>query len=208
MFRSETARMPGELTKADDSYSMVAVALSGWAAAVEDAQAQADRGLALARDAHTDLLSAQSAYDHAHTSWSVAHAQQLTQQRLQKQYQDVPPPWGVTVPTDAQLRATTRTVLQARTSMDAAQSQIASATARLDAARRLVLEAKAARDDAERRTVAQISAATTHAVKPSSVWEAIQDSAEWQAIVVIATVVLTIVSIVAFIVGGPIVWAI
>ncbi|MFW8745448.1 hypothetical protein, partial [Mesorhizobium japonicum] len=200
--------MPGELSKADDSYSAVADALSAWANALDDAQAQADRGLALARDAHADLVSAQAAYDHAHSSWSVAHAQQLSQQKLQKQYQDVPPPSGVSVPTDGQLRATYRNVAQARAGMDAATASIASATARLDAARRLVLEAKASRDQAEAVAVRQIGAAKDQAVKPSSVWEGIQDSAAWQAIVQIATVVLTIVSIVAIFVGGPIVWAI
>lgn len=208
VFRSQTDRMPGELSKADDSYSLVADALTAWASALDDAQAQADRGLALARDAHADVGSAQSALGEAQRSWSTAHAQQLAQQQLQKQYRDVPPPSGVTVPTDAQLRATTRNVTQSQDSVDAARAQVASATARLEAAKRLVLEAKASRDAAEATAVRAIGEAKGHAVKPSSIWEAIQDSAAWQAIVVIATVVLTIVSIVAIFVGGPIVWAV
>ncbi|GAA2081734.1 hypothetical protein GCM10009840_17080 [Pseudolysinimonas kribbensis] len=208
VFRSETDRMPGELQKADDSYSVVVAALSGWASALEDAQAQADRGLALAREAHADLQSAKSAYDEAQRSWSTAHAQQLSQEKLQKKYQDVPPPTGVTMPTDAQLRAMSRNVTQTQSSMDAASASIASANARIEAAKRLVLEAQAARDEAENIAVKAIGDAKGRAVKPSSVWEAIQDSAAWQAIVVIATVVLTIVSIVAIFVGGPIVWAI
>jgi len=208
VFRSETDRMPGELQKADDSYSVVAEALTVWASALEDAQAQADRGLAQARDAYADLSVAQSALSEAQRSWSMAHAQQLSQQKLQKQYQDVPPPAGVTMPTDAQLRATNRNVTQSQDSVDAASASVASATARLEAAKRLVMEAKAARDAAEQTAVKAIGDAKGKAVKPSSVWEAIQDSAAWQAIVVIATVVLTIVSIVAIFVGGPLVWAI
>ncbi|GMA95739.1 hypothetical protein GCM10025881_25630 [Pseudolysinimonas kribbensis] len=207
VFRSETDRMPEELSKADDSYSLVASALGVWASALEDAQSQADRGLAQAREAHADLASARSAYDEAQRSWSTAHAQQLSQQKLQKQYQDVPPPSGVTMPTDAQLRATGRNVSQLQSSMDAASASMASANARLEAAKRLVMEAKAARDGAEKIAVKAIGDARGKAVKPSSVWEAIQDSAAWQAIVVIATVVLTIVSIVAIFVGGPLVWA-
>ncbi|WP_348534939.1 putative T7SS-secreted protein [Pseudolysinimonas kribbensis] len=207
VFRSETDRMPGELSKADDSYSLVAAALGVWASALEDAQSQADRGLAQARDAHADLQSAQSAYDDARGSWSTAHAQQLSQQKLQKKYQDVPPPDGVSMPTDAQLRATSRNMSQSQSSMDAASAQVASANARLEAAKRLVMEAKAARDDAEKAAVTSITDAKGAAVKPSSVWEAIQDSAAWQAVVEIATVVLTIVSIVAIFVGGPLVWA-
>ncbi|MFW8744889.1 hypothetical protein, partial [Mesorhizobium japonicum] len=182
-------------------------ALTAWADAVDNAQAQADRGLAQARDAQTDLIAAQSSYSEAQRSWSVSHAQQLTQQKLVKQYHDVPPPAGVDLPTDAQRRATTRNVEQATSSMEAAASRIASAQARLDAAKRLVAEAAAARDAAEATTVRRISDAKNSAVKPSSIWEAIQDSAAWQAIVVIATVVLTIVSIVAIFVGGPLVWA-
>lgn len=73
--------------------------------------------------------------------------------------------------------------------------------------RALVLEAKERRDDGERAAVHAIAAAGDLAVQPSSVWEAIQDSAAWQATVVVATVVLTIVSIVAIFVGGPLVWA-
>lgn len=208
VFRSETDRMPGELSKADHSYSLVASALTAWADALDDAQAQADRGLAQARDAHADLVSAQAALGSAQRSWTTAHAQQLSQQKLQKQYHDVPPPSGVTMPTDAQLRATGRSAAQAQTSMDAATAQISSANARIDAAKRLVLEAKASRDEAESATVRTIGDAQDRAVKPSSVWEAIGDSAAWQALVTVATVVLTIVSVVALFVGGPLVWAI
>lgn len=91
--------------------------------------------------------------------------------------------------------------------MASAKHAIADADARIAAARALVLEAKERRDDAERTAVHQMARAGDHAVKPSSMWEAIQDSAAWQAIVVIATVVLTIITIVAIFVGGPLVWA-
>ena len=112
------------------------------------------------------------------------------------------------VPTDYQLRSVDRSAQQAQASIASAKHAIADADARLAAARALVLEAKERRDDAERTAVHQIAKAGDHAVKPSSIWEAIQSSAAWQAFVVIATVVLTIVSIVAIFVGGPIVWAI
>jgi len=207
IFRDRSERMPGELAKANDSYELVAEALRVWAAAVDDTQAQADRGLQQAREAHHDLSAAQAALASAEWSWTTAHAQQLTYQTLKKAYSIVPPPPGVTMPTDYQLRSVDRSAQHAQASIASAQHAVADADARLAAARRLVLDAKAARDDAERRTVHQIHEAQGQAVKPSSVWEAIQDSAAWQAIVVIATVVLTIVSIVAIFVGGPLVWA-
>ena len=207
VFRDKSERMPGELAKANDSYEMVADALRTWAASVDDTQAQADRGLQQAREAHADLASAQAALNSAEWSWTTAHAQQLTYQKLVKQYTDVPVPANVTMPTDYQLRSTTRSAQQAQSSIAAANTRIADANARLAAAKALVASAKERRDDAERTAVHRISQAGQHAVKPSSVWEAIQDSAAWQAMVVVATVVLTIVTIVAIFVGGPLVWA-
>jgi len=207
VFREKSHRMPGELAKANDSYSMVAEALRSWAESVDDTQAQADRGLQQAREAHADLAGAHAALGSAQSSWSTVHAQQLTYQRLQKDYASVPPPANVTMPTDYQLRSTDRNAQQAQASIAAAQSRIADADARLAAAKALVHAAKERRDDAERTIVHRISAAEDHAVKPSSIWEAIQDSAAWQAVVAVATVVLMIVTIVAIFVGGPLVWA-
>jgi len=207
VFRDKSERMPGELAKANDSYELVAEALRVWAAAVDDTQAQADRGLQQAREAHHDLSAAQAALHSAEWSWTTAHAQQLTYQTLTKAYSIVPPPPGVKMPTEYQLRSVDRSAQQAQASMASAKHAIADADARLAAARALVLEAKERRDDAERTAVHQIARAGDHAVKPSSMWEAIQDSAAWQAIVVIATVVLTIITIVAIFVGGPLVWA-
>ena len=207
VFRDKSHRMPGELLKANESYQTVADALRAWAESVDDTQAQADRGLQQARDAHHDLGAAQSALNAAQYSWTTAHAQQLTYQKLVKQYTNVPVPANVTMPTDYQLRSTDRSAQQAQASIASAQHAVAAADARLAAAKGLVLEAKTRRDEAERRAVHQIHEAKGQAVKPSSIWEAIQDSAAWQAIVVIATVVLTIIAIVAIFVGGPLVWA-
>jgi len=207
IFRDRSERMPGELAKANDSYELVAEALRTWAAAVDDTQAQADRGLQQAREAHHDLSAAQAALHSAEWSWTTAHAQQLTYQTLKKAYSIVPPPPGVKMPTDYQLRSVDRSAQQAQASMVSAKHAIADADARLAAARALVMEAKQRRDDAERSVVHQIAQAGDHAVKPSSIWEAITSSAAWSALVTIATVVLTIVSIVAIFVGGPLVWA-
>ncbi|MEP6842018.1 MAG: hypothetical protein ABJA11_00770 [Pseudolysinimonas sp.] len=207
VFRDRSSRMPGELQKANDSYQLVADALRTWAESADDTQAQADRGLQQAREAHHDLLNAQAALGAAELSWLTVQAQQLTFQKLVKLYTDVPVPANVNMPTDYQLRSTDRNAHQAQTSIASAQNAIASADARLTAAKSLVVEAKNRRDDAERRAVHAIQEAKGHAVKPSSIWEAIQDSAAWQAIVVIATVVLTIITIVAIFVGGPLVWA-
>jgi hypothetical protein len=207
IFRDKSQRMPGELAKANDSYELVAEALRAWAAALDDTQAQADRGLQQAREAHHDLSRAQAALTSAEWSWTTAHAQQLTYQTLTKAYTLVPPPPGVKMPTDYQLRSVDRSAQQAQASIASAKHAIADADARLAAARALVLEAKERRDDAERTAVHQIAQAGDHAVKPSSIWEAITDSAAWEAIITIATVVLTIVSIVAIFVGGPLVWA-
>lgn len=207
IFREKSHRMPGELAKANDSYSLVSAALRSWAESVDDTQAQADRGLQQAREAHADLSSAQAALNAAQSTWSTVHAQQLSYQKLQKDYASVPPPSSVTMPTDYQLRSNARSAQQAQGSISSAQGRIADADARLAAAKALVHAAKERRDDAERAVVHKIGAAQDHAVKPSSIWEAIQSSAAWQAIVVIATVALMIVTIVAIFVGGPLVWA-
>lgn len=207
IFRDRSERMPGELAKANDSYELVAEALRVWAAAVDDTQAQADRGLQQAREAHHDLSAAQAALASAEWSWTTAHAQQLTYQTLTKAYSILPPPPGVKMPTDYQLRSVDRSAQQAQASITSAKHAIADADARLAAARALVHEAKERRDDAERTAVHRIVQAGDHAVKPSSIWEAITSSAAWSALITIATVVLTIVSIVAIFVGGPLVWA-
>ena len=208
VFREKSHRMPGELAAAGDSYAVVAAALRVWADTVDDTQAQADRGLQQAREAHADRASALAVLVSAQSSWSTVHAQQLTYQRLEKDYASVPPPPGLALPTPDQLRSAARSASQSRAAIAAAQSRIADADARLAAARALVLDAKTRRDDAEAVVVHRVAEAEDRAVKPSSVWEAIQDSAAWQTLVAIATVVLTIVSIVAIVIGGPLVWAI
>lgn len=201
VFRDRSHRMPGELARAQESYAAVDAALRRWAETIDDTQTQADRGLQQAREAHADRATAAGALASAELAWTTAHAQQLTYQALQKSPLSVPPP------TPAQLRSTDRATQHAQLTIAAARGQIADADARLAAARALVLEAKARRDDGERATVQAIAAAADLAVQPSSVWEAIQDSAAWQTIVAVATVVLTVLSIVAIFVGGPLVWA-
>jgi len=201
VFRDRSHRMPGELAHAHESYGAVDAALRRWADTLDDAQAQADRGLQLAREAHADRRAAAGALVSAELAWTTAHAQQLTYQVLEKS------PLSVPSPTPAQLRSTDRAAHHAELAIASARGQIADADARLGAARALVLEAKERRGDGERAAVHAIAAAADLAVKPSSVWEAIQDSAAWQTIVAVATVVLTIVSIVAIFAGGPLVWA-
>jgi len=201
IFRDRSHRMPGELAHAHESYAAVDAALRRWADTLDDTQAQADRGLQHAREAHADRATAASVLANAELAWTTAHAQQLTYQALEKS------PLSAALPTSAQLRSTDRAAQHARSTMAAAREQIADADARLAAARALVLEAKESRDDAERSTVHAIAAAGELAVQASSAWEAIQDSAAWQTIVAVATVVITVVSIVAIFVGGPLVWA-
>jgi len=201
VFRDRSHRMPGELAHAHESYGAVDAALRRWADTLDDAQAQADRGLQLAHEAHADRRAAAGALVSAELAWTTAHAQQLTYQVLEKS------PLSVPSPPPAQLRSTDRAAHHAELAIASARGQIADADARLGAARALVLEAKERRGDGERAAVHAIAAAADLAVKPSSVWEAIQDSAAWQTIVAVATVVLTIVSIAAIFVGGPLVWA-
>src|SRR4051812_17651087 len=185
VFRDRSHRMPGELAHAHESYAAVDAALRRWADTLDDAQAQADRGLQLAREAHADRRAAAAVLMAAEREWTTAHAQQLTYQLLEKSPLAVPPP------TLAQLRSTDRAAHHAQLAMASARTQIADADARLAAARSLVLEAKERRDDGDRAAVHAIAAAADLAVQPSSVWEAIQDSAAWQTIVAVATVVLT-----------------
>jgi len=201
IFRDRSHGMPGEFAHAHESYAAVDAALRRWADTIDDTQAQADRGLQHAREAHADRATAASVLANAELAWTTAHAQQLTYQALEKS------PLSTPLPPASQLRSTERAAQHARSAMAAARDQIADADARLAAARALVLEAKERRDNAERSTVHAIAAAGDLAVPPSSAWEAIQDSAAWQTIVAVATVVVTVVSIVAIFVGGPLVWA-
>jgi uncharacterized protein YukE len=207
IFRDKSERLPGELNKANESYASVSAALRAWADQVDDTQAQADRGLQQAREAAADLASAEAALSGAELSWTTVHAQQLAYQKLQQLYRVIPAPPGVTMPTDTQLTSNSRAAQLSQAHLAAAEHSVSDARSRLDAATKLVHEAKARRESAEGAAVRAIEAAIGEAVKPASIWEAITDSAAWQTLITIATVVLTIVSIVAIFVGGPLVWA-
>jgi uncharacterized protein YukE len=56
-FREKLHRVPGFVATASDSMQQVVGALHGWADAVEDAQARADRALSHGRTAHADLTA-------------------------------------------------------------------------------------------------------------------------------------------------------
>lgn len=207
VFREKSEGLPGELASAAESYAAAEQALKTWADRLDDAQAQADRGLQQAREAHGELAAARAAIGSASWSLTAAQAQVLQYETLERLEATIGLPPGVSAPTPYQVRSADRAVQQAQQSLQSAQAAESAAQSRLDAARALVLEAKTARDEAESTTVQAIATAGDSAVKPSSIWEAITSSQAWQVVVTIATVVVTVVGIIAIFIGGPIVWA-
>src|SRR3954447_12685996 len=69
VFRDRSHRMPAELAHAHESYAAADAALRRWADTLDDAQAQADRGLQLAREADADRRAAAGALASAELAW-------------------------------------------------------------------------------------------------------------------------------------------
>lgn len=195
-FRTKIDDLPTNARKCADSYGIARDAASLWAGKIDDTQARADTALAQARVAHEDLAAAKDALSQALAAQASSSRALSHTQNLYDLYKDAPPPAGVSVPTDWQLRQARNASSGAASRVNSAQSSQADAQARLDAAKRLVAEAKSDYDDGARVVVARLSDAKDAGVRADTWWESIYHSDAWGVIVAVVTVVVIVAAIV------------
>jgi hypothetical protein len=203
-FRELLEDFPTQIDTCETSYATARDAMNWWAGRIEDHQASADRGLEQARTADQDLRAAQIALDTALTNTSRTSAALERIERDAIRYRNTTPPVGVTIPTPAQIATARRASSQAATAQTSAARAASDAQTRLDVAARLVAEAAASYEADAATTISRIENASEQALPENSLWEKIYRSDAWHVIVTIATVVVIIAAVAAFILTGPI----
>jgi uncharacterized protein YukE len=176
-FREKIEDLPDHLDKCVDSFTKAADALFGWATKMSTLQSSADTNLERARLAADDLEAA---------------------------YQNTEPPKWVSVPTAGELSRLRSQNASASSGVSSERTSVDDAQARLDAAKKLVWEAKEDYETAAKQVVRKIEDAKDAGVPGDSWWEKIKNSDWWQVVVTIATVVVVIAAIVAIVFTGPV----
>ncbi|NUU26526.1 hypothetical protein HP467_00125, partial [Curtobacterium albidum] len=87
-----------------------------------------------------------------------------------------------------------------------AQGDIAAAQSRIDAAKRLVADARGDWEEGERRTATKIGEAADAGLGKQSVGDEVLGSEWWETVVSVAKVVVAVGGIIVMIIGGPRAW--
>jgi len=168
----------------------------------------------LGRAARAELVSAQAGLGAAQEQAVAARGDAARVSALADRYAGVPAgsagsaPSGVEVPDADRVRSAVRAaavagerVAQERARVDAAQS-------RLDAARRMALEAREVREAGGRSAALEIDGAAQAGIAPRSWWDSVKDAAGrvWDVVVMVAKVAVVVLTVVAIIAGGPLLW--
>lgn len=201
-FAERSNELPGQLRKTYESYELASDALSSWATALGGHQDDADHQLSLGRAAKSDLEAAQVQLDEAQVAAALAGgAGPLTFRG------DASSPHA---PTTDQVQAAQNRLTSANSAQANAQGLVDDAQSRLDAARRLAIEAGQVRESDGRVTAGQIDDASDAGIEERSRWEKFKDAVgdAWDVIIVIAKVVVAVLGIVALIIGGPLAWVV
>jgi hypothetical protein len=113
-------------------------------------------------------------------------------------------------PTPDQVRDARQRLSAAQAARSSADSAVNAAQGRLDAARRLALDAKHLREADARTTAGKIHEAADAGIPERSRWEKFKDWAgeAWHVIVEVAKVVVAVLGVVALIIGGPLAWVV
>ncbi|MEU1099486.1 DUF6531 domain-containing protein [Streptomyces tibetensis] len=205
VFKEDFADVPKNLKKLKKSYEMCGDALADFWPKLERAQALADKALRKGREARDSLSSAQSKLTSA-DSWVTRAGKEADK------YKDDPAgsKSDADKPDEAKVRAATRDVQHAKSAQSKAQSDVSDAQDALAAAKKMAEDARAMRDDAAREAKSKIDEASDAGIQNRSWWEDVGDwfVDNWDTIVAVCKVVVTVVGIVAMIIGGPILGAI
>ena len=210
VFQAAIGEFPSQLAQCKDSYRAGATALSTWSTDLDGAQDQADRALAAGRAARADLEAAQASLGAAQSASSSAAGTSSRVSDLAAKYADTPPPAGVVVPDPDAVRSAVRGAQVAAARVSAAQNQVGDAQTRLDAARRLALDAKDLREGRARVASSSIESASHAGIDPTSWQDKLKSFASkaWDVVVVVAKVTVAVLGIVALIIGGPLAWVV
>ncbi|MFT4233340.1 MAG: hypothetical protein QM606_11280, partial [Leucobacter sp.] len=203
-FREKIDDLPDHLDKCVDSFAKAADALFGWATKMSTLQSSADTNLERARLAADDLEAAQTRLAEAEQAAASIMRTLESQQQTYDRYHSAEPPEWVTVPTAGELSRLRSQSTAASSGVSTEQSSVDDAQARLDAAKKLVWEAKEDYETAAKQVVRKIEAAKDAGIPGDSWWEKIKNSDWWQVVVTIATVVVVIAAVVAIVFTGPV----
>ncbi|GGU11421.1 DUF6531 domain-containing protein [Streptomyces coeruleorubidus] len=205
VFKEDFADVPKNLKKLKKSYEMCGDALADFWPKLERAQSLADKALAKGREARDNLSSAQSRLTSA-DSWVTRAGKEADK------YKDDPTgsKSDGDKPDEAKVRAATRDVQHAKSAQSKAQSDVSDAQDALAAAKKMAEDARKMRDEAAREAKSKIDEASDAGIQNRSWWEEVGDwfVDNWDTIVAVCKVVVTVVGIVAMIIGGPILGAI
>ncbi|MFM9795086.1 DUF6531 domain-containing protein [Streptomyces turgidiscabies] len=204
VFQDEFSDVPKNLKKLKRSYDLCGDALVGYWPKLERAQALADKALVKGREAQADLASAKSRLSSA-DSWVTRAAKESDK------YKDDPTgSKAAEKPDEAKVRAATRDSQHAKTAQSSAQSDVNGAQSALDAAKKMAEDARKMREEAAGEAKRRIGEASDAGIQNRSWWEEVGDwfTDNWDTIVAVCKIVVTVVGIVAMIIGGPILGAI
>ncbi|MDQ0715568.1 RHS repeat-associated protein [Streptomyces luteogriseus] len=205
VFKEDFADVPKNLKKLKKSYEMCGDALADFWPKLERAQSLADKALRKGREARDTLSSAQSRLTSA-DSWVTRAGKEADK------YKDDPTgsKSDADKPDEAKVRAATRDVQHAKSAQSKAQSDVSDAQDALAAAKKMAEDARKMRDEAAREAKSKIDEASDAGIQNRSWWEEVGDwfTDNWDTIVAVCKVVVTVVGIVAMIIGGPILGAI
>jgi hypothetical protein len=207
-FRTHSSDLPGQLDKASRSYRSASNALSVWSSDLDGCQGSADRGLALARQAHEDVVAAQRVLATARANETSAVNASRTLSDTSTKYAGQAPPAGVQLPDPSQVAAAAQRATAANNSVTTAQHTVDDAQTRLAAAKKMIGDAAHLRDDRANVAATAINAAADEGIPPDSFWDNVGDvlSDVWHGIVEIAKIVVLVGGIIAMIIGGPLAW--
>jgi hypothetical protein len=191
-FRDAIGKFPGQLDKVADSYHQCSAALTTYAAALDGAQAQADKALAQARPLFTQVSTLQGQLASANAANTSAANGVHTLD-------------AATAPKPQALAAATKAAATAQSTVTALNSQLSGPEAQLAALKTLATQAAGLRDTAADTAVRKINAATDAGIPPDSFWHKLGEicSAVWNGLVLVAKIVSLIGGLVLLIVGGP-----
>ncbi|MCE7080657.1 DUF6531 domain-containing protein [Streptomyces sp. ST2-7A] len=189
-YRDRFDKLPPDLDKLHTSYDLAAQALLTYAPKLREAQTDADRALVEAIEAREELSTAQSWLERATSA--LEDAEEAAE----------PPDEGEVA---AEVR---RALTDAESDQGNAESAVTDARGKLDLAIALAGQAKELREEAAQRCKADLEEASEAGIPNRKWWQKAADWVvdNWDTIVAVAQVVVTVLSIVALVLGGPLVW--
>lgn len=207
VFIAKIESLPSDLEKCADSYLALGSTLSTWADDIDDAQYVADKALAAAKDAHADEVAAQASLGGAQATYNSYNSQVVAAEKLRDKYPEGEgAPAGTRVPTDYQYNALKNNRLVAQNQVNALSADISDASSRVEAAKKLVVEAHGDWTERESATVTAIGNSADAGLGEQSFWDKVFGSEVWETIITVCKIVVAIGGIIVLIIGGPLAW--